>query len=184
MTDPWLAPGAPRPTGVLPPAQPYPQPYAQPYAQPQHPYAQPPAAGSGFPPAPQHAPASGSGRGIAITALVVAVVALLGVIGVGLMSVGSGFAQGLGESMLSGYELEGTLPQAAPGRVYTPQEVQTEVERVLDADWSTYEDLRCEELTFAEGAFTSCTGIVDDLETEVELDVVDDAGHFTLTQYW
>ena len=33
------------------------------------------------------------------------------------------------------------------------------------------------------GASTSCTGIVDDLETELELDVVDEAGHFTLT-YW
>ena len=181
MTDPWLPPGA-RPTGLLPPAQPYapPQVQQQPFAQ----HAPQQAGGFGFPAPPPQAPAAGSGRGIAITALVIAVVALLGVIGVGLMSVGSGFAQGLGQSMLSGYELEGTLPQAAPGRVYTPLEVQTEVERVLEADWSTYEDLRCEELTFARGAFTSCTGTVDDLETEIELDVVDEAGRFTLTQYW
>ena len=61
MTDPWLAPGAPRPTGVLPPAQPHPQhqPYAPPFPQ--------QAAGFGFPaPLSSHRP--GSGRGIAITA--------------------------------------------------------------------------------------------------------------------
>lgn len=159
MSDPWL-----------PPAQ-------------QHPAAPQPAAGFGFPPAPVAAPPRAT-SGIAVAALVVAVVALIGVIGLTLAYVGSAFGPGLAGAMGDGYELEGTLPQAAPGRVYTPQEVQAEVERVLEADWSTFEDLECERLTFEPGASTSCTGIVDDLETEIEMDVVDDAGHFTLTQYW
>ena len=187
MSDPWLSPAQQHPGPPLPPAQPappsgFPQPVPAattlPYGgAPQH------VGGFGFPPPPVAAPSRRT-NGIAVAALVVAVVALCGGRVLALTCGGSGFAQGRGRAMAGGYEVEGRLPQAGPGRVYAPHDVQTEVERVLEADWSTFEDLECEPLTFGPGAYTSCTGIVDDLETEIELDVVDDAGHFTLTQYW
>jgi hypothetical protein len=167
VTDHWLPPAQHRTAGVA--TQPAP---AQ----------QPLAVVPGFPPPPPPAPAR---SGLAIAALVVAVVALLGVIGLALVVAGSGLPWGgfPGDGG-SGYELEGTLPQAEQGRVYSAEEVRAEVERVLEADWSTFEDLTCGPLTFEPGASTSCSGVVDDLPTDLEVDVDDAAGHFTLTQYW
>ncbi|GAB4070400.1 hypothetical protein GCM10028777_35470 [Angustibacter speluncae] len=163
MTNPWSPPTAVLPQAAATPAR-----------------APAPVAYGGYaPPAPPPPPARG-GAGLAVAALVLSVLALLGVIGLGVFVVGSGLAGGVDP----GYELEGTLPQAEPGRVYTPDEVRTEVEQVLEADWSTHEDLRCEELVFEEGASTSCTGVVDGLDTEIEVDVVDEVGHFVLAQYW
>lgn len=161
MTNPWSPP-----TAALPPVAATPAP------------APAPVAYGGYAPPPP--PPARGGTGLAVTALVLSALALLGVIGLGVVFVGSGMA----DYVDPGYELEGTLPQAEPGRVYTPDEVRTEVERVLEADWSTHEDLRCEELVFEEGAYTSCTGVVDGLDTEIELDVVDEVGHFVLAQYW
>ena len=189
MTDPWLPPAQQHPAQPAPAsyAPPHPAPaYPAQQQAPTYPVPQQPTGGFAFPAPPVAAPRRTSG--VAVAALVLSILSLLGVVGVFLMVVGqgaaAGFADGFTDAMDGEYTLEGTLPQAEIGRTYTGQEVQAVVEDVLDRDWSTYEDLRCQTLTYDVGATTSCTGIVDDYDTDLEIAVDDEVGGFTLTQYW
>jgi hypothetical protein len=184
VTNPWSpptsAPAAAPPVAAapghpLPPARPLAYPGAYPVG-----YAAPPAA----------ARASRT----AVAALVVACIALTGVVLMSLLAVvpmlfvGGMMSGGMGGGGMfpeEEYELLGTLPAAEPAREYPDDLLLAEVERTLEADWSTHSGLECESLgVLEEGAATTCTGTVDGVDEELDLVVEDELGHFTLTYFW
>lgn len=169
------------------------------YQQPAYPTAahQPPVHPHAVPVAAPYAVASAAGRPrasrTAVAALVVACVALTGVVGVTLAAVvpfllmGAAFAGGVDGGMFpeSEYELLGTLPAAEVSQDYPDDLLVAEVERTLEGDWSTYSGIECEPLgAFEEGASTTCTGTVDGMDEELDVVVEDELGHFTLTYFW
>jgi len=145
----------------------------------------PPAAAAPFLVVQQHGPSK-----TAVAGLVVGSLALLGVVGmafswlVPMFFFGMGGFEDMGMSEMGEYELVGTLPQATPGRTYTGEELIAEVERVLEADYSTFRGLECGTLDFAVEAEARCTGTVDGMDTDLLVVVDDELGHFTLIQSW
>ncbi len=128
-------------------------------------------------------------NGVAITALVLSIVALLGVLGIATMwfiqmAMGSLFMGMPGEDFMSDeYTLTGTAPQVVDGQTYTGERLTREVERVLENDWSTHRNIECADTVVIEaGAEVSCTGTVDGMDSDMTVEFEDDQGHFTLVQ--
>lgn len=164
------------------------------YQQPAHP---PPAHQHAVPVAVPYAvappPTRPRASRTAVAALVVACVALTGVVAVALTALvpflfmGAAFAGGVDGGMFpeEEYELLGTLPAAEVSQEYPDDLLVAEVERTLEGDWSTYSGIECQPLgALEEGASTTCTGRVDGMDEELDVVVEDELGHFTLTYFW
>ncbi len=141
---------------------------------PQHPWAGPPTA------------ARGASKGVAITALVIGIIALVWLLALTIFVVGTFVPFGPMDDMMSeDYTLTGTAAQVEQGTPYAGDRLVVEVERVLDNDWSTFEDISCDDVReVRQGVTTSCSGVVDDFDTEMSVEFEDDEGHFTLVQHW
>ena len=136
-------------------------------------------------------PPPASRNGVAITALVLSIIALLGVVGIVVMwSVSWVFAPLMfddmsGDYMSQEYTLVGTAPQVVKGQAYPGARLTAEVERVLEDDWSTHRDVACEDTPIVEAeAEASCTGVVDGMDADMTVEFEDDQGHFTLIRTW
>lgn len=129
-------------------------------------------------------------NGVAVAALVLSLVAVFGVIGIVVVwslqiAAGSVFMGMPDDFMSDEYTLMGTAAQVVEGQPYTGERLVSEIERVLDNDWSTYQDLQCGDTPrVTAGVETSCTGTVDGMETDLTVEFEDELGHFTLVQRW
>lgn len=179
MTNHWSPPTAAPAAAPAAPVPGHPLPVA-------HPTAYPIGYPAAYAPQPDRPRASRT----AVAALVVACIALTGVVTTALVAVVpmlfvGGTMSGGGVFPEEEYELLGTLPGAQAEQQYPDDLLVAEVERTLEADWSTYSGIVCEPLgVLEEGASTSCTGTVDGVDEELDLVVEDDLGHFTLTYFW
>lgn len=131
-----------------------------------------------LPPQPQWQPSPPTlkqSNGLAITALVVACLALLLVLGqiayvvlTGLPSVG---------------DLPGTAPQVVAGQPYPGKLLQDEVARVISGDGGEVKSITCPETPAVEAdAVAVCHGVVDGFDSEVTVTFEDGLGHFTLVE--
>lgn len=166
--DPWHGqqPGAPL-RDVLPP----------PYGQLPRPYGQ------------RCAPAPRPGHNaLAITAIVLASLALLMVIGTfvsqfffaavfgGLSSFDGGFAPPEGS-------FEGTAPQVIAGQTYPGLLLQDEVARLVRANGGTVKSVSCPATpAVLAGVVTTCHGDVDSSAWSFQVTFTDGLGHFTLDE--
>ncbi len=141
---------------------------------PQNPWAGPPTA------------PRGASTGVAITALVIGIIALVWLLVLTFFVVSTSVPFGaMGGVMSEEYTLTGTAAQVEQGSPYAGDRLVVEVERVLENDWSTFEDVSCDGVReVLKGVTTSCSGVVDDLDTEMTVEFEDDEGHFTLGQRW
>ena len=184
-TPPPFAPPSPAPQqGPYAPPQtpsqpsPYiasqPGPYAPPSGTPTLPV--PPHLYAPVPPTPPPTH-SGSGRGLAIVALVAALLAFLLALGtLAVVFVGSG---GFADS----YTLTGTAPQVVDGEPYSGAKLADELRRVIDDDGGTASSIECPDTPRVDSdAVTTCTGTVDDYRERLTVDFQDGEGHFTLEE--
>jgi hypothetical protein len=135
-------------------------------------------------------PAPRQNNGLAITALVVASLALLiglstfvsqifATLFLGIFSAGGGPFGG----SFGGPSLEGTAPQVATGQAYPGQKLQDEVSRVISNDGSDVGSITCPDtLDVKAGAATVCHGLVDGFESDIKVTFEDGVGHFTLVE--
>ena len=153
----------------------------QPFAQPDPWHGQPPLPPQPPPlptqPQPQwqpSPPAAKHSNWIAITALVVACVALLMVLGLIAFVVLTGFFSSAGD-------LQGTAPQVVAGQTYPGGLLQDEVSRVISGDGGTVGPMTCPETAAVDAHVVAvCHGMVDGYDSEVTVTFEDDLGHFTL----
>ena len=121
-------------------------------------------------------PASRQSKSLAITALVVACVALLLVLGLIVFVVLTGFLSSIGD-------LQGTAPQVVTGQTYPGGLLQDEVTRVISGDGGEVGSMTCPETANVDaGAATLCQGVVDGFPSEVTITFEDGLGHFTLLE--
>jgi hypothetical protein len=143
---------------------------------PPQPYGQP------SPPAPKQS------NGLAITALVVASVALLMGLGgfVSQIFMGAmfgGLASSSGGYLPSGSSMPGTAPQVVAGKAYPGTLLQDEVARVIRADGGDVKSMTCPATpAVVSTAVTVCHGVVDGSSWTFRLTFEDLLGHFTLEQ--
>ncbi len=135
--------------------------------------------------APPTAP-RGASKAVAMSALVIGIIALVWLLALTVFVLGSYLPFGAtGDMMGEEYTLTGTAAQVEQGTPYTGDRLVVEVERVLENDWSTFEDISCDDVReVLQGVTTSCSGVVDDFEAEMSVEFEDDEGHFTLVQHW
>jgi hypothetical protein len=133
-------------------------------------------------------PAPKPSNGLAITALVVASVALLtglggfvsqifmGALFGGLASSGGGYSP-------SASSMPGTAPQVVAGQAYSGALLQDEVARVIRADGGDVKSISCPATPVVVAtAVTVCQGVVDGSGWTFRLTFEDLLGHFTLEQ--
>lgn len=123
---------------------------------------------------------------MAITALVIGIIALVWLLVLTFFVVGTSVPFGpMGDMTSEDYTLTGTAAQVERGTPYAGDRLVVEVERVLENDWSTFEDIDCDDVgEVLKGVTTSCSGVVDDFDTEMTVEFEDEEGHFTLVQRW
>jgi hypothetical protein len=126
----------------------------------------------------QPAPAAPKqGKGLAITALVVACIALVLVLGVMV----SGFLTGF-MPLMSG-DLQGTAPQVVLGEPYPGTLLADEVSRVISWDGGDVGSITCPDTPEVRAGVTAdCHGKIDGFESAVTVTFVDGVGHFTLVE--
>lgn len=148
---PWQ--GQPSPSQLQPPQQMQPQQYWQ--------------------PAP---PVSSQGNALAITALVVAALALLMASGLFVFVVASG-----GPSFAEGKA--GTAPQVVAGQEYPGRLLENELTRLIRSDWGEVTSLSCPATPAVEAdTVTVCHGVVDELDSTYKVTFEDSRGHFTVDE--
>lgn len=135
--------------------------------------------------APPPAAAETRRNGIAVAALVISIVSLVVALGILLVAVIGGVAAFASVAGEDGYTLLGTAAGATEATPYPGEDLEVELDRVLENDWSTVQSLRCPEtaLVLAD-AETVCTGVIDEVDTTVTVTFEDGAGHFTFLQEW
>lgn len=159
----------------------------QPFAEPgpshgQHPWQPqyPPPQMGDLPPQLQWQPSPPTlkqSNGLAITALVVACLALL--LGLGLMA----FVALAGFPSPSVGDLPGTAPQVVAGQPYPGKLLQDEVARVISGDGGDVKSMTCPETAAVDTkAVAVCHGVVDDFDSAVTVTFEDGLGHFTLLE--
>jgi|SRR5450631_626188 len=133
-------------------------------------------------------PAPKPSNGLAITALVVASVALLMGLGgfVSQIFMGAlfgGLASSAGGYSPSASSMPGTAPQVVAGQVYPGALLQDEVARVIRADGGDVKSISCPATPVVVAtAVTVCQGVVDGSNWTFRLTFEDLLGHFTLEQ--
>lgn len=140
---------------------------------------------------PQFTPApTDRTRTLAIVAVVLAGLSLIGTILIGLGSafwwVGSGMS-GEYEDDMGTYMGEdqwyGTAPQVVAGQAYTGERLAKEVATTGDSYGYLVEGLTCEDVPQVKSAAESlCTGTVDGDSASLTVRFEDEEGHFTVTQ--
>jgi hypothetical protein len=125
-------------------------------------------------------PASRQGNGLAITALVVACVALVVVLGLVLLVFIGGF---FSSAFSSSGDLQGTAPQVVAGEPYPGSRLADEVSRVISGDGGDVGSMTCPETPVVDaGALAVCHGVVDGSDSTVTVTFEDGLGHFTLAE--
>lgn len=122
-------------------------------------------------------PAPKQRNGLAITALVVACLAMLMVMGLIVSVVVGGFlSSGVGD-------LHGTAPRVVAGQTYPGALLAAEVKRVISADFAEVGSMTCPATPVVRlDAVAACHGEVDGFESQVTVTFQDDLGHFTLVE--
>ena len=121
-------------------------------------------------------PAAKHSNWIAITALVVACVAMLMVLGLIVFVVITGFFSSAGD-------LQGTAPQVVAGQTYPGGLLADEVARVISGDFGDVGSMTCPDTAAVDAdAVAVCHGVVDGYDSEVTVTFEDDLGHFTLVE--
>jgi len=121
-------------------------------------------------------PVSKQSNGLAITALVVAVFALLMALGVSVFVVVSG-----GPSFDGG--MEGTAPQVVAGQEYPGRLLENELTRLIRANWGEVTSLTCPGTPAVEvDTVTVCHGEVDGFDSTYRVSFEDAMGHFTVEE--
>jgi hypothetical protein len=134
------------------------------------------------------APAPRQSNGLAITALVVASLALLTGLGgfVSQIFMGAmfgGLASSAGGYSPSASSMPGTAPQVVAGQAYPGTQLQDEVARVIRADGGDVKSISCPATPVVVAtAVTVCQGVVDGSGWTFRLTFEDLLGHFTLEQ--
>ena len=130
-------------------------------------------------------PVARQNNALAITAVVLASLALL----IGLGSVVPLFVAAMffgGASASGGFtpmDLEGTAPQVVQGRAYPGSLLEHEVARVVEYDGSTVSSVSCPATpAVVAHTVTLCHGVVDDADSQLKVTFEDDLGHFTLVE--
>jgi hypothetical protein len=156
----------------------------RPFAQPdpwhgQQPLPPQPAQPQHLPPQPRwqpSAPASKQSNGLAITALVVACLALLLALGLILFVGVTGVSSSAGD-------LQGTAPQVVAGEPYPGSLLANEVSRVIRSDGGDVGSMTCPETPAVDVGVTAiCHGAVDGFDSTVTVTFEDGLGHFTLVE--
>lgn len=120
-------------------------------------------------------------NGLAITALVVASLALLMGLGgfVSQIFMGAIFSG----PMPFGGDMQGTAPQVVAGQTYPGTLMQHEVSRVIRGDGGDVASISCPATpAVVTDAVTVCHGVVDGSDTSVKVTFEDSVGHFTLVE--
>ena len=121
-------------------------------------------------------PATRQSNGLAITALVVACVALLLVFGLIVFVAITGFFS-------STEDLQGTAPQVVVGEPYPALLLADEVSRVISADAGDVGSMTCDETPAVDaGVVVVCHGVVDAFDSTITVTFEDALGHFTLVE--
>ena len=129
-----------------------------------------------LPPQPQPCqPAPKQKNGLAVTALVVACLALLLVLGLIAFVVVTGFFSPPGE-------LQGTAPQVVAGQSYKGTLLADELSRVITADSGDVKSMKCPETPVKADVVVDCQGVVDGYDSTVSVTFEDELGHFTLVE--
>lgn len=144
-----------------------------------------PAASQWYPApgAPQASPEGRGGRGLAITALVLSVIALLGVLASSALVVGFGmFAMsepdGAGGS---GWPLTGQLSASAAGSPLTGDTLAKVISARLNQDFGDVSRMDCPGTPkVGQGVVTVCRGVINSSDYAVVVFFEDQDGHFTL----
>jgi hypothetical protein len=115
-------------------------------------------------------------NGLAVAAVVMAALSLLGVLGLGAaMLLG---APGIGPS----WTLQGEVPPVNGGT--SAVALERELRSLMEEDGSAVDEVRCPESTpVAQGAVAVCHGSVDEWEWTGVVHFEDDTGTFTLLQF-
>jgi hypothetical protein len=121
-------------------------------------------------------PAFKQSNGLAITALVVACVALLLVLGLMFFVAVTGFFSSAGD-------LQGTAPQVVVGEPYRGSLLSDEVSRVISGDGGDVGSMTCDETPAVDaGVVVVCHGVVDGFDSKITVTFEDGLGHFTLVE--
>ena len=121
-------------------------------------------------------PARKQSNVLAISALVVALVALLLVLGLIVFVALTGFFSPVGD-------LQGTAPQVVAGEPYPGSLLSDEVSRVISGDGGDVGSMTCAETPAVDvGVAAVCHGVVDGSDSKVTVTFEDDLGHFTLVE--
>jgi hypothetical protein len=121
-------------------------------------------------------PATRQSNGLAITALVVACVALLLVFGLIVFVAITGFFSSAGD-------LQGTAPQVVVGETYPASLLADEVSRVISGDAGDVASMTCDETPAVDaGVVVVCHGVVDGFDSKINVTFEDGLGHFTMVE--
>ncbi len=146
-------------------------------------YGSPQPGASQWFPAPPAPPESRGGRGLAITALVLSVIALLGVLASGVLVLGSGMTamsapDGAGGS---GWPLTGQLSASTVGSPLTGDTLAEVISARLNQDFGDVSRMNCPATPkVGQGVVTVCRGVIDSMDYSVVVFFEDQDGHFTL----
>jgi len=122
-------------------------------------------------------PAPKQNNGLAITALVVACLALVLVLAVIVSGVLSGFMPPVAGN------LQGTAPQVVLGEPYPGALLADEVSRVISNDGGDVGSITCPDTSDVKAGVASvCHGLVDGFESAITVTFQDGVGHFTLVE--
>lgn len=168
VSDPFGPPGH-QPPPVPPPAAQQPQSWA--------PVGQPGYAAAGAPPAPHQpfGPAPKGGNGLAVAAVVMSGLALLGVLAIAAF-IAVGVASG------GGGALSGAVTVVDKGASYS--DLQRSITAAIEDDGGSVDEVVCPERSqVGQGLVTVCHGSVDGFDWTGVVVFEDDEGTFTLTPY-
>ena len=122
-------------------------------------------------------PAPKQNNGLAITALVVACLALVLVLAVIVSGVLTGFMPSVAG------DLQGTAPQVVLGEPYSGALLADEVSRVISNDGGDVGSITCPDTSDVKAGVASvCHGLVDGFESAITVTFEDGVGHFTLVE--
>jgi hypothetical protein len=122
-------------------------------------------------------PVSKQGNGLAITALVVAIFALL------VSSVAGVFVLVVGGTSGSAGDLEGTAPQVVAGQEYPGKLLENEITRVISNDGGDVTSVSCPATpAVVADAVTVCHGVVDGFKWSYKVTFQDGKGHFAVAE--
>lgn len=123
---------------------------------------------------------------MAIAALVLSILALLGTVGTGVLILVVGvLASGGPVGGTDGYTLLGTAGGVVAGQSYPGSDLADEVQRVLENDYATVDEMTCPDTAVADaGSETFCHGVIDGTDGSVVVTFTDSRGHFELVEQY